>query len=116
MSALPSDEFFSLRRPCGNCPFRTDVEFPLTRAASIADELRKKNVFLCHKTVDYSGDDGGNQDRARMCAGARATAANDGIIVAAEQVATRLGLPVPDTDPDLPVYDSLENWVESKRT
>lgn len=115
MSSLPSEEFFALRRPCGNCPFRNDIQFPLGRAQDIADGLRRGVPFVCHKTVDYNHDDvDDRQEKARMCAGARATAAKDGIVVTSEQVASRLGLPVPGLDDDLPVFDSLADWVAAK--
>lgn len=52
---------FDLKRPCKQCPFRTDVPGYLTKGR--VDELKgalvaQDGVFSCHKTVDYSDDDG----------------------------------------------------------
>jgi hypothetical protein len=46
---------FALKRPCGNCPFRTDrVPFlSRDRAQEIADSLLDGASFHCHKTLDY---------------------------------------------------------------
>lgn len=117
MSFQPPEKFFGIPRPCANCPFRTDIPFPLhpARAASIADDLRTGGTFVCHKTVDYSDADvDPGQDSSCMCAGARATAARDGVTSQVEQVASRLGLHVPEMDDNLPVHDSLNAWVASK--
>ena len=48
---------FNLKRPCANCPFRTDIRPFLRRdqAQQIADSLLdQQQTFACHKTVDYS--------------------------------------------------------------
>lgn len=123
MSRLAPTEFFSLDRPCGNCPFRTDKPaFGLRRerATEIANALRRGETFVCHKTVDYSeredGGPGAGQERSRMCAGARATLSPT--MVDAEQLASRMyemGLspdPVPDLEPDLPVAEDLDSWID----
>lgn len=46
---------FNLTHPCGNCPFRTDIQFFLStdRRKEIADDLRADKTFACHKTVNY---------------------------------------------------------------
>jgi len=61
---------YNLRKPCADCPFRTDNDFHLTLAR--AQELsRVSSEFACHKTVDYSGEDGGRiKEKSEHCAGA----------------------------------------------
>ena len=65
---------FNLKRPCANCPFRTDIRPFLRRdqAQQIADSLLdQQQTFACHKTVDYSEDPAGRvPDDAQHCAGA----------------------------------------------
>lgn len=119
MSFLTPEKFFGITRPCSSCPFRDDRPFELDadRARSIAGDLRSGGNFVCHKTVAYTDDDDGegNQSHSCMCAGARATAAREGVYSQVEQVASRLGMHVPDLDDDLPVYPDLDTWVSSKR-
>lgn len=45
---------FLLRKPCGNCPFRTDVT-PFIKADRVGEILHPHNTsgFVCHNTVDY---------------------------------------------------------------
>lgn len=115
----PNQNRYTLRAPCSNCPFRTDIDFPLApgRAAELAEHLRAGDEFWCHKTVDY--DDGyasSTVARTRACAGARATLAAEGRTTTLLQLTDRLGAgEVAPLDPDLPVYLSLAAWVESKR-
>jgi hypothetical protein len=66
---------FDLKRPCANCPFRTDIPPFLrpARAKEILDVLiQQQGTFACHKTVDYSGEDGAarRSDSEKHCAGA----------------------------------------------
>lgn len=54
---------FNLKRPCANCPFRTDIPAFLTkgRARQIMDGLvHEQGTFVCHKTTvhDEESDDG----------------------------------------------------------
>lgn len=65
---------FDLKKPCDQCPFRTDVR-PYLRPARVRqilnDILYQDAHFLCHKTVDYSGDNGGTEtEKTQHCAGA----------------------------------------------
>lgn len=77
MSIQPSarsPDPFALKRPCGNCPFRTDpVPFlDQERAKDIADSLAADASFHCHKTVDYGSEDGTWEitPESKHCAGA----------------------------------------------
>lgn len=63
-----------LKRPCANCPFRTDVA-PYLRPERITEiersVIREQQDFPCHKTVDYSDGNEGRWERNRTtrCAG-----------------------------------------------
>jgi hypothetical protein len=50
---------FTMKKPCADCPFRSDKVFPLhpDRARSILDGLLSGGTFSCHKTVDYDRGD-----------------------------------------------------------
>lgn len=57
----------TLTRPCGNCPFRTDVTPYIrgARAVEIADAItRRQGTFSCHKTVNHNDDEGDEGDEA----------------------------------------------------
>jgi len=112
-------DYCKLARPCGGCPFTTDDRFKglsVDRRREIADSLRRGESFTCHRTVDGFDDDGEAVlgDRARLCAGARAT-----LEVAGErepqilQIARRLGVDVPELAGGLPVHESLDEWVDA---
>lgn len=67
---------YELRRPCNNCPFRTDVEPFIThgRARELVAAL-VRSEFTCHKTTVSVDDDEGGSSRidgpnAQHCAGA----------------------------------------------
>ncbi|MGB3295244.1 MAG: hypothetical protein WBB01_19860 [Phormidesmis sp.] len=57
------------RSPCGNCPFRTDVDFRLRagKVQSILTALGGDGDFPCHKTIKTTGNPPG-QDKG--CIGA----------------------------------------------
>lgn len=116
MSRDPNQRRYSLKEPCSTCPFRTDVPPFLhpERAQELKEHLRGGDEFWCHKTVDYSDEEGLRVNRTRACAGARATLANEGRTTTLLQITERLSAePVADLNPDLPVYDSLDEWVEA---
>ena len=67
---------YNLRRPCAQCPFRSDINPFLTRARAmeIATSLDRAE-FPCHKTLDYSqaannDGEGAETDKTAHCAGA----------------------------------------------
>ncbi len=68
-----SNMHFGLKRPCANCPFRTDIRPFLTpaRAAEICNAMLADESFWCHKTIDYDGEsDGATTKKTQHCAGA----------------------------------------------
>jgi len=117
VSGTDPQRLFALTRPCGACPFRSDKPWPggLRSAPEIADSLRHGQPFNCHKTLDYNEDGEAEPTaRTRACAGARATVENEGGRESQlQQIAGRLGFPVAVLAPDLPVYDSLDEWVDA---
>ena len=65
---------FDLRRPCDNCPFRTDINFPLERARveEIVDSItRQDRTFACHKTTKHCPETGEHipSKKEQHCAG-----------------------------------------------
>lgn len=75
---------FNLKRPCNNCPFRTDTLkgwLGAARAQDIIDSItRQDQTFACHKTTTSTDDDDENEGErtggrivdadAEHCAGA----------------------------------------------
>lgn len=46
---------FTLKRPCNNCPFRTDV-FPYLHTMRAHDIATTQETFTCHKTLEHDDD------------------------------------------------------------
>lgn len=112
---------FALRRPCADCPFRSDIEFHLhpDRAVEIADSLRSNEAFNCHRTLDYQDDGPQYVERTNFCAGALKTVLNGGDLRynAPMQIAERLGLFDPSKlQEDMPVFGDLDAWVDHIRS
>ena len=107
---------YSLKGPCADCPFRKDKPFYLdpTRVDDIADVLLDGGGFTCHKTVDYSDDDGPRVTRdGRECGGAMVTLEKIDRPNQGMRIAERLGMyDRAAMDMDAPVYDSIEEWRE----
>lgn len=71
-----SARYYSLRKPCGNCPFRRDsgaIALRPGRLAGIVAELvhNDRSTFACHKTTHGTGY-GPRGDGELLCAGAAA--------------------------------------------
>lgn len=65
---------FDLKRPCAQCPFRTDIK-PYLRAAraqEIVDAMVEHDgAFPCHKTIEHNEEGEGVMSRSSQhCAGA----------------------------------------------
>lgn len=115
---------FDLKRPCKDCPFRTDVKPYLTasRAREITDAItRQQATFSCHKTNQLvDGDDGENEvletGKSQHCAGAlimleRLERPNQMM-----RIAERLGMyDASKLDMDAPVFDSPRAMVAAQR-
>jgi hypothetical protein len=62
-----------MKKPCGNCPFRKDSAGIKCLGKKRAQEISKQNMtdgFVCHKTVDYSKENGEIDSTRKQCAGA----------------------------------------------
>ena len=60
-------EGHSLKRPCVNCPFRTDstaIRFANRERAEDIEESAYRNGFPCHKTADYVEFDGDHEEHS----------------------------------------------------
>lgn len=62
---------YNLKKPCGDCPFRTDVVPYLTRARAeeISTSILGDDSFSCHKTSTLKGKTNSGSD-VQHCAGA----------------------------------------------
>ncbi len=106
---------FKLTHPCRDCPFRTDIDFPLApgRAREIAESL-EAGSFPCHKTVDYGLDDLVDQlnDGTQHCAGAaimRLKMHKPGRML---QIAQRMDLcDLSSYDLSAPVFDDAADFI-----
>lgn len=119
MGAMSTDVTFrpfALKRPCGDCPFRSDRTpfLDRERAQDIADSLHADASFHCHKTVSYESEDGAGEvtGDSKHCAGALITMEREGFANQMMRIGERLGF----YDPaalvmDSPVHDSLDAWV-----
>lgn len=120
MTSTPDFRPFALKRPCGNCPFRSDRPAFLNRARAqeIADSLDADASFHCHKTLDYSGEDGAPEvtNASKHCAGALIMLELEEKPNQMMRIGERLGMYDRDLlDMDAPVHASLEEWVDAHR-
>lgn len=109
---------YTLTSPCADCPFRCDVNRYLSpeRAQGIMNESYEDSNFYCHKTVDYSGENGEGEvvSKSRVCAGFLVTMENEGRANQPTRIAERLGLyDRGRMDMDAPTYPSMRDWVRS---
>jgi hypothetical protein len=119
--ATESKSMFRLRRPCANCPFRTDVPPYLRggRAAQIAQDIALGSIFSCHKTVDYDRPEEDFEpgawvpgDGEQFCAGALIAMVRGEEPNQAVRMAERMGLlDIDALDLDAPVVGSLAEFV-----
>lgn len=97
---------FSLKRPCKDCPFRNDKLHQKgwlgkERATAIYQNLLDGVNFPCHKTHDYSKDDGNgftHQEGHQFCAGALIMLENEN--KTAHSQALRMAMRLKLYDPD----------------
>ena len=109
---------YTLKEPCANCPFRSDVKFHLApgRAQEIADASYEQSNFHCHKTVAYDGEDGEGRvaSKTRVCAGFLVTMEKEGRANQPTRIAERIGLYDRGMlNMDSPTYSSMAEWVRS---
>ena len=109
---------YNLKRPCKDCPFRTDVAPYLTgkRAQEIATSLAQGSDFPCHKTTvpveDEDGSDRMATSDSKMCAGALIMMEKQGTPNQLMRIMGRLGVYNPDNlDMESPVCGSTVDFV-----
>jgi hypothetical protein len=108
---------FALKRPCGDCPFRTDRAPFLSedRAQDIADALHSDASFHCHKTLELDAEEGDLEVTAasKHCAGAMIVLEHEGNPNQMMRIAERIGFyDRTALVMDSPVPESLDEWVE----
>ncbi len=121
---------YDLRRPCANCPFRSDIKPFLTpdRVLDLQAEIESAGkTFICHKTVDYDcvsdeGDYAGSGSD-QHCAGAlillekefNGRSNGPGCMVnQMARLANRFGSFNPyELDIEAPVYESFEAMYDA---
>ena len=98
---------FNLKSPCGDCPFRNDVEPYLTveRAIEISDAIcNKDKTFSCHKTL--------NNKEKEHCAGALILLEKEDTPNQLTRIAERLGIyDRSKLNMKAPVYDNAEGFI-----
>lgn len=116
---------FDLRRPCPQCPFRTDLDFHL-RPGRVEDILRgiieDHASFPCHKTLDYGDEESLIQgqwhtEKTQQCAGAMIFLLKYASPNLPMRVASIVGwLDLDALDLDAPVFDTREGMIEHYHT
>lgn len=118
----PRPRPYRLRKPCPNCPFRSDIDKYLRfeRVQEIANSLYGGAEFPCHETTEHYDDPetGAMEriatERSAFCAGALITMEKEGHANQIMRVSERLGMYDPTRlDMEAPVYGSLGEWVAS---
>jgi len=114
---------YDLKRPCKNCPFRTDVKpyIKAERAEEIADAIsRQQQTFACHETtIECEEDSEGNcgltdGPNSQHCAGAMIILEKMQLPNQMMRIAERLGMyDSRKLDMKSPVYEDLEEWIEA---
>ena len=107
---------FDLKRPCVNCPFRKGQGSRFALPPARLREIIAGVAFQCHKTVDYSADDGAPRsgDRPQQCAGLMAVLHRSDAHNQIMQVAERLtGFDPASVDPDGVAYASVEEALRA---
>jgi len=109
---------FSMRKPCPQCPFRTDIRpfISAERAEEITDALVYGGAtFACHKTIGFD-DDGGSHDLpdSEHCAGAMIMLEHMETPNQMMRIAERLGIyDRTKLKMDSPVYESADEMIEA---
>ena len=124
---------YNLKKPCANCPFRSDRKSPLRaeRRESIADYLRRGGNFACHKTIDYDDEDAWDEEPGwfmpgpgvEQCAGAmivlekeREEQGHAGVMMQQmARIEARFGAFKPEQlDMSSPTFENLDDFASSE--
>lgn len=110
---------FDLKRPCANCPFRTDCRkgwLGKARATEIAKTLQQDSTFACHKTTEATGQT--DDEKKQHCAGALLTLDKDPHLggayanLAVRLAARLLGFRREQLDQKAPVFNSFQDFIK----
>jgi hypothetical protein len=106
---------FDLIRPCSTCPFRKGQGERFQLHPERLAEILIAPAFQCHKTVDYSADDGKPNagDAPQQCAGLMSLLHRAGCPNQIMQIGERLGGFFPDRLDHRTVYDSLRTALKA---
>jgi hypothetical protein len=110
---------FYLKKPCANCPFRTDIKPFLTqsRAQEICTSLiDHQQTFPCHKTLDYSNHSRGKEtDKTQHCAGSMIMLEHINRPNQMMRFAKRFNAyNKNELEMDSPVFQSAEDFIENQ--
>ena len=107
---------YDLRKPCDNCPFRSDIT-PFIRPDRAEEIASSDGEFPCHKTTEFSDEEDPepiNRDAEHHCAGFLILREKIEQPSQMMRICERLGLyDRTKLDMDAPVYDSIEEMVEA---
>jgi hypothetical protein len=111
---------FDLKKPCANCPFRSDIPAYLTkgRVQQIVIALERA-TFACHKTTVDSDDDDSSErvviDDSQHCAGALIMLQRTRTYSRPAEIAEVLGLYDPsELEIESPVFNTFEEMIEAQ--
>lgn len=109
---------YNLKKPCANCPFRTDIK-PFIRgerAEEICESIiDSQQSFPCHKTIKHDEEgDGIIGEKSEHCAGAMILLEKLERPNQMMRIAERLGMyDHTKLQMDAPVYDSAEDMIDA---
>lgn len=112
---------YNLKKPCANCPFRSDIKPFITgaRAKEICNSLvEQQQTFPCHKTVKYDDDEGNGRvvPKSEHCAGAMIMLERMQRPNQMMRIAERLGIyDYRKLDMESPVYQNAAEMIAAHR-
>lgn len=109
----------SIKKPCKNCPFRSDIQAYLTKDRIDLMErelIKEQKSFSCHKTVNYKKKfEGQITNKSKHCAGAAILLLKNGTPNQMMQVASRLGWSsLDDYEMDSPVFNTFKEMKDAQ--
>lgn len=109
---------FDLKKPCRDCPFRSDIAGYLTKARvhEIIESIsRGQKTFSCHKTNDTSGSETVETRNSQHCAGAMIFLEKNGAPNQMMRIAERLGMyDHTKLHMDAPVFDNASDMIAAQ--
>lgn len=108
---MSSQHPFDMPKPCNNCPFRREGGIKIAHAPRAQEICDQDGTFSCHKTVDYSDEEGeGRQvESSKVCAGSLIYQIKTGQPNQMTRIGQRLGL----FDPDSLDRDSFDDVINN---